>query len=194
MLLDAAAACSSASRSSGVDPATSGEVRTASVVLPCRVFQREQSAFHGQAAAESANRAVAGDDAMARDDDGNGIRAAGRADRARGPGFADLLRDPAVGTRFAARDRRQGAPDGLLEGCARGEVEGNAPANGFAGGVLLELAGEFADEERWSERFAARTERGSTRLGKSIREMPRREYSTRNGPSFVRTITESRTR
>ena len=113
-------------------------------------FGPEQAPFHGQAAAETANRAVASDHAMARDNNGNWIRAAGRTDGARGSGFANLLRNPTVGARLAARDRSQRAPDGPLESCARGEIEGNGPVHGFTGGVLLELAGEPTDEQRWS--------------------------------------------
>ena len=112
-------------------------------------FDCKQETFHGQATAEAANRAVAGDDAMARDDDGDWICAAGRSDGTRGPGFANLLCDPTVGAGFTARDRFQGAPDRLLESCASREVEGNAPADGFAGSVLLDLVGEFANEQRW---------------------------------------------
>jgi len=112
-------------------------------------FDLQQPAFQRQAAAESADGAVAGDNAMARDDDRNGVCATGRSDRARGFGLADFLRHPAVGTRFAARDRLQGPPDGLLESCACREVKGNAPADGFAVGVSPESAGEFADEQRW---------------------------------------------
>lgn len=66
-----------------------------------------------------------------------------------GPGFADLLRDPAIRTRFTAWDRHQGAPDRMLEECASGEIEGNTPANGFTIGELLELASELADEWWW---------------------------------------------
>ncbi len=109
-------------------------------------FDLEQALFHGQTAAETANGAVAGDDAMARNDNGNWIRAAGHPDGARGPGFADLLRDPTVRPCFAARDCSQRTPDGLLESCARGEIEGNGPVHESAGGILLELTGKCTDE------------------------------------------------
>jgi hypothetical protein len=115
-------------------------------VSKIHTFDCEQAAFHGQAAAETANRAITGDDAMARDNDGDWVRATSHPNRARGLGFTDVLCDPAIGTCFAARDCFQDAPDGLLECRTGGKVEGNGPANGFAGGVLLELADEFAKE------------------------------------------------
>lgn len=116
------------------------------MVSELNAFDLEEPEFHGQAAAETANRAVAGNDAMARDDNGNGICAASHADRLRGPGFANLLCNPTVGPGFAARYPGQCPPDRLLENCAGRDVERNAPAYGFAGGVLFELPGEFADK------------------------------------------------
>src|SRR5579859_2343698 len=97
-------------------------------------FQGEQAVFHGQAAAKATDRAVTGDDSMARDDNGNWIRAASRADGARRSRFANLLYNPTVGARFTTRDRLQGVPDRLLEVGAGGEVDGNSPVDGSAGG------------------------------------------------------------
>lgn len=51
------------------------------MVSELHALDLEQTAFHGEPAAESANRAITGNHTVARDDDGNRIRAAGRADR-----------------------------------------------------------------------------------------------------------------
>ncbi len=81
-------------------------------------FEGQKFFFDGQTAAVSGEPAVGADDAMAGDDDGNGIGAVGQSHSARGVGVADAASEFAVGDGFTVRDFNEFAPDFLLEWCA----------------------------------------------------------------------------
>ena len=78
-------------------------------------FKRQQEALTLHTAAKTGKASVGADDAVAGDDDGDSIASVRPADRARRPRRADHGGDLAIRTRFAERDRRERAPDPLLE-------------------------------------------------------------------------------
>ena len=80
-------------------------------------FEREQKAFRARRAAPAAELAAGGRDAVARDDDGDRVRAARPADRA--GGASDRGGERAIGPRLAEGDRRHRRPYAALERRAR---------------------------------------------------------------------------
>jgi len=113
-------------------------------------FEGEELFLDRQAAAVAGEFAVAADDAMAGDDDGDGIGSIGEADGARGFGIADAAGEFAVGDGLAVGNVAEQLPDFLLKGRALGserEVEGFE----FTAEVGAELADGFLE---WSGVFA----------------------------------------
>lgn len=109
---------------------------------PARRFQVEQSLFQRQSAAEAAEAAHR-DDAVARDDDGEGIACQGLA-RGPGPrGSAGLFGDPPVGPGLTIRYRGQNVPHGPLKGRTAFQVQdfGGEPDR-FAAQVVFDAATE----------------------------------------------------
>jgi len=86
------------------------------------LFAFETPAVAGEAA-------MFADDAMAGDDDGNGIGSAGAGDGANGLRAANAASDVGVGARLAGGDALEFFPDAALEGRAA-DVEGNLDAFG----------------------------------------------------------------
>ena len=87
--------------------------------------QQPNLILHPSSGRKAAHLAVGGDDAVAGDDDGDGVAAAGGADGA--GGGAEFLGDAAVGADVALRDALHDVPDQALEGGAfraDGQVEG----------------------------------------------------------------------
>ena len=78
------------------------------------------------AAAVPAERAVAGDDPMARDQEANGVPPDRAADGPRRPGPTDRPGDLAVAPHLAARNRPDGVEDGAVPGRAILEVDRQA--------------------------------------------------------------------
>src|SRR5690606_14388588 len=88
-------------------------------------FVLEQPALAGEPAAETGQRTVRTDDAVAGDDDADGIRAVGEPDRAHGFRPPDGPRQSTVVRGRAGRDLPQRAPDGALEfGAGRLDLDG----------------------------------------------------------------------
>lgn len=96
-------------------------------------FAGEETVFPVQAAAKAAEPAVGGENAVAGDEDGDGVGPAGAADGADGPGPANGGCDLAVAFGQAGGDFQQFAPDGLLEGGGAGPVERRQFLRGVAG-------------------------------------------------------------
>jgi len=71
----------------------------------------EESFLDGEATAETGEAAVTADDAMARNDDGDGILAVGKTDGAGGVWLADAACEFAVGNSFAERYELKILPD-----------------------------------------------------------------------------------
>ena len=85
-------------------------------------FRGEQLALAVEPAGIAAERSVAADDAVARDQHRDMIVAIGGADRADRLGLADRRRDLGIAARLADRDLAQLAPHRFLEGGA-GDVD-----------------------------------------------------------------------
>ena len=80
---------------------------------------------------------------MARDQDGNGIGAAGAADGAGGTGFADFSGDLGITAGAAGGDAAEGAPDVALKFRAGGQIERRQNPGCAAGkGVIEGIGGE----------------------------------------------------
>ena len=96
----------------------------------------EEPAFAFDAAAVAGERAICSDDAVAGEDDGDGIGSIGGADGADGGWMADPFGELAVGGGCAAGDGAEGLPDFSLK----------RSAGGFDGDVVdgVEVAGEVA--------------------------------------------------
>ena len=90
-------------------------------------FEGKQFFFDRQASTVSGELTVTADDAVAGNDDGDGIRSVGQADGAGGFGIAGAAGEFAVGDGFAVRDVAEQLPDFELEcralGC-EGKIEG----------------------------------------------------------------------
>ena len=80
----------------------------------------QEPALAFDATAVSSEGAVGADNAVAGENDCDGIGSIGRADRADGSGMADLLGEFAVGDGGAAGDGAEGLPDFALKGGAGG--------------------------------------------------------------------------
>jgi hypothetical protein len=78
-------------------------------------FVREQPALAREAAAIAGERMVGANHPVARHDDGDRIRANGKADRAHRRGAADGRRENGIARRRTGRDAAQGGPDRVLE-------------------------------------------------------------------------------
>ena len=117
-------------------------------MLQARAFEFEQAPLQCEAPTEAAERSIAGDDAVARNNDRDRIRATSCADSANSFRLADPAGDPRVGTRFAARDRAQSTPDFLLEWRAGRKIETAGESHRLTTGVGLELAREFPGRDR----------------------------------------------
>ena len=103
---------------------------------------------------ETADRAVARDHAVARDDDGQGIATVGLAHGARGAWLADRARDVAVVAHGAVRDFAQRLPNAQLKIRAVGcQVEVELAA--LTAEVLAELGGSRATALRVAPAFGA---------------------------------------
>jgi hypothetical protein len=89
----------------------------------------EEPAFAVEPAAVADQRAVGPDDAMARDDDGDGVGAVGGADRANGGGRSDADGEVPVARCRPGADRPQRVPDATLEGRA-GRAHGDPVERG----------------------------------------------------------------
>ena len=104
----------------------------------------EQPAFPMEAAGKSAQAAAGGEDAMTRNQEGDGVGAAGAAHRPRRFGRAQRGSQTAIGFGLAGGDLAQGGPDFSLKGRSRREVQGRQ----FAGRAALQhprqrAAGQF---------------------------------------------------
>lgn len=97
-----------------------------------------------EARAVPAQGAVVGDDAVAGDDDTDGVGGVGLAHGAGGAGWTERTGDVAVAARFAIRDREKRTPNALL---VRGafELEGEVEYAQLACEVKFELADSFAE-------------------------------------------------
>src|SRR5215472_5192950 len=100
----------------------------------------EQPALAREAAAISRERAVGADDAMARDDDADGIAAIGAADGANGAGTAEARSERAIAQRRARRDGGEPGPDAPLKRRAGGAPGDRREARDIA----VEIAAEAA--------------------------------------------------
>src|SRR5690349_24529723 len=85
-----------------------------SVVSECQpqliVFEIQKPAFLGQPAAVPGQLAVAADDAVAGDDDGDGVRTVCQADCTRRGWVSETARQFSIRGRLAERNRQQGIP------------------------------------------------------------------------------------
>ena len=95
-------------------------------ILPGQLdtFDSEEPTLEVETTGETAEGAVGADDAMAGDDDGDGVLSVGLSGGAKSSGAADFLGEPAIAAGLAVRDGEQALPDGLLEVRAPEEVEG----------------------------------------------------------------------
>ena len=85
-----------------------------------RALEVQQLLLDREAAAEARQRTIRADDAMAGNDDGNGIAAIREAHRARGFRVAEIRGQPAVRRGLAVGNVQQAFPDPALEiGAAR---------------------------------------------------------------------------
>ncbi len=105
-------------------------------------FVTEEPAFAFDAATVSGEGSVGADDAVAGNDDGDGVCSVSGADGADGSGAADFFGEFAVRGCGAAGNCAQGAPDLLLEGGAGG-LDGKG-VDGLE--VSVEVAGERLGE------------------------------------------------
>lgn len=104
----------------------------------------EKFFLNGEAAAETGEAAVTADNAMARNDDGDGILAVGEADRTGCVRFADAAREFAVGNGFTEGDELKILPNFELKfGAVEGEWE--IELFQFASKVGFELAHRFLE-------------------------------------------------
>lgn len=111
----------------------------------------EEPFFAVEAAPVAAQRAGGLDHAVAGDDDGDAVRAVGRADGALGAGARDAVGEFAVAGGPPERDGEQGGPDLLLEGrsgCEEGKVKVRTLA-GEIGGELVERCAQRGAGVRW---------------------------------------------
>lgn len=104
----------------------------------------EEPAFAVEAARVAVELALAVDDAVAGDDDGDGVGAVGGTDGAGRGGVADAPCEEAVGNGFAEGDVEEVLPDELVERGAAGR-EGSLEHAAGAGEVLGEFVGESLD-------------------------------------------------
>jgi hypothetical protein len=92
---------------------------------------RQEGFFALDTPAVATKTAIAADDAVAGDHDGEGVGRAGVGDGANGARAADFLGDGSVGAGFTCRDRLERVPDPMLER-GRGDIEGDAGDGLFA--------------------------------------------------------------
>lgn len=98
-----------------------------------RPLVREESALEGEAPAEPDERAFRTDDAVAGDEDGDGVSVAGHPDGPRRARPADRPRDLAVGRGLPEGDPPEGRPHRTLEGrAAQIEREAGSPPSAKA--------------------------------------------------------------
>lgn len=83
-------------------------------------FGFEESAFEGEPEGKTAEGAISGEDAVAGDEEGDGVCCAGGADSAGSVGFADGAGDLGIGAGFAEGDFEKLLPDKSLEGRSDG--------------------------------------------------------------------------
>lgn len=81
-------------------------------------LQRKQPPLVPEAAGKSSQSSVAGHDAMAGDDDRNGIGPERQADRPGIPSTSDTFSDPLVRPNATIRYSENGTPDAALKGRA----------------------------------------------------------------------------
>src|SRR2546427_7852580 len=98
----------------------------------------EQPAVGVKPAAEAGQLAARAHDAVAGDDDRDGVLTVGRTDRASGADVAEATSQLAVAHRRAVGDGAQGAPDAPLKRCT-GRVEGKVERGTGLGEVLRQL-------------------------------------------------------
>ena len=122
-------------------------LRSESQQTKLAAFKGEKFLFDRQAAAVSREFAVGSDYAMARNDDGNGIRTVGEADGAWRIGIADAASEFSVGDGFTVGDFAEFFPNLLLEQRAfRRQQE--IKVFKFSGEVGAELADGFGETGR----------------------------------------------
>ena len=115
--------------------------------MKASLFEIEQLSLHGEPTAEPDQPAVAADDAVAGDDDGDGVGAVGGPHGADRGGPADGLRQLPVAPRLAVGDALERGPHLPLErGAVRGEW--NRKDDEIAGEVGCQLAAGFGDDRR----------------------------------------------
>ena len=84
--------------------------------MNCSSFQLEQLLFAFDSPAITGEFAVAGDDTMAGNDDGDGVGGACAGDGTDRGGLADVGGNPRVAAGFAARNAAESFPDAHLKG------------------------------------------------------------------------------
>ncbi len=93
----------------------------------------QEFCFPVEPARKASEFTVGSEDAVAGDEEGDGVGAAGLADGAAAVGVVDGAGDFAVGRGLVEGDKAKGVPDLLLEGGALGEIQGGELFNGSAG-------------------------------------------------------------
>ena len=102
-------------------------------------FQLEQAAFDVEAAAITAESSIGGNDAMARDNDRDGVAIVRHAHGAESLRAADRASDVAIRSGLAIGNREQSSPAGELEFGAA-EIERELEFAAFTGEVFFQLA------------------------------------------------------
>ena len=97
-----------------------------------RAFNFKKFSFPVQPTGKPAQPATTGEDAMAWNNDWNGIGAASLADGAGSLRTPQGMSKFAVGTCPTARDAQQREPKLLLKFCAHGQIQGRQHLGGFA--------------------------------------------------------------
>src|SRR6516165_8470819 len=105
-------------------------------------FVVEEPALAVETAAVAGQRTIRANDAVAGDDDRDGVGAVGEAYSADGRRTTDVLRDFAVRSRGAAWDSAERAPYILLKVCADGLHRNRVDSVEVCGEVALESSGE----------------------------------------------------
>src|SRR2546423_9015963 len=116
--------------------------------LPQRALDAEQQALPVRAAGVAAEVAAGADDAMARDDDRDRVRAEGVAGGAGGAVAAGPGRHFAVGAQLAERDSVRRLQDAPGEAVGEGPVDADVEATAAALEVLVELAPDLVEPGR----------------------------------------------
>src|SRR5260370_12026643 len=105
-------------------------------------FEFEKHFLRGETAAKSCKAAVAADDAVAWNNDGNGIAPVRQSHRANSFGIADALGELRVENRFSIGNRAQGIPHAKLKGRSF-HRQRQIKFLQFAADVRLQLADDF---------------------------------------------------